>query len=185
MGLSWWLRRQRICLKCRRPEFNSWVGKIPWRREWLPTPVVLPGESHRQRSLAKSQTRLSDWAHFEWAPAALWGHQVADRVAGPEDPIFYSGFPGGTGDNEPACQCRRCKGHKFDPWVGQSPGEGNGNAFQYSSLGNPMDREAWRATVHRVAKSQTWLNWLSTISICIKKFLNIHHSFNKQFTRCL
>ena len=32
--------------------FDSWVGKIPWRRKWLPTPVLLPGESHGQRSLA-------------------------------------------------------------------------------------------------------------------------------------
>jgi len=31
--------------------FNPWVGKIPWRREWLLTPVFLPGESHGQRSL--------------------------------------------------------------------------------------------------------------------------------------
>ena len=31
--------------------FDPWVGKIPWRREWLPTPVFLPGEFHRQRSL--------------------------------------------------------------------------------------------------------------------------------------
>ena len=35
----------------RRCEFDPWVGKIPWRREWLPTPVFLPGESHGQRSL--------------------------------------------------------------------------------------------------------------------------------------
>ena len=32
--------------------FNSWIGKSPWRREWLPTPVFLPGEFHEQRSLA-------------------------------------------------------------------------------------------------------------------------------------
>ena len=31
---------------------QSWVGKIPWRRAWQPTPVFLPGESHGQRSLA-------------------------------------------------------------------------------------------------------------------------------------
>ena len=31
--------------------FDPWVGKIPWRREWLPIPVFLPGESHGQRSL--------------------------------------------------------------------------------------------------------------------------------------
>ena len=38
---------------------------------------------------------------------------------------------------------------------GRSPGEGNGNPLQYSYLGNPTDRAAWRATVHGVAKSGT------------------------------
>ena len=36
----------------RRCEFDTWVGKIPWRRKWQPTPVFLPGKSHGQRSLA-------------------------------------------------------------------------------------------------------------------------------------
>ena len=35
-----------------RPRFDLWVGKIPWRRKWHPTPVFLPGESHGPRSLA-------------------------------------------------------------------------------------------------------------------------------------
>ena len=39
------------------------------------------------------------------------------------------------------------------PGLERSPGEGNGNPFQYSCLGNSMDRGAWRATVHGVAKS--------------------------------
>ena len=39
------------------------------------------------------------------------------------------------------------------PGLGRSPGEGNGNTLQYSCLGNPMDREAWWATVHGV------MNW--------------------------
>ena len=34
-----------------RLEFDPWVGKIPWRRAWQPTPLFLPGESHGQRSL--------------------------------------------------------------------------------------------------------------------------------------
>ena len=38
--------------ECRRPEFDTWVGKIPWRRAWQPAPVFLPGESHELRSLA-------------------------------------------------------------------------------------------------------------------------------------
>ena len=37
--------------QCRRCSFDPWVGKIPWRREWKPTPVSLPGESHGQRNL--------------------------------------------------------------------------------------------------------------------------------------
>ena len=38
--------------KCRRLEFDPWVGQIPWRRKWQPTPVSLPGKSYGQRNLA-------------------------------------------------------------------------------------------------------------------------------------
>ena len=48
------------------------------------------------------------------------------------------------------------------PGSGRSLGEGNGNPLQYSSLENPMDREAWQATVHRVTKTRTRLKLLST-----------------------
>ena len=41
------------------------------------------------------------------------------------------------------------------PGLGRCPGGGNGNPLQYSCLGNPMDRGAWRATVHRAAESDT------------------------------
>ena len=41
----------RQCRRHKRCGFNPWVGKIPWRRAWQPTPVFLPGESHGQRSL--------------------------------------------------------------------------------------------------------------------------------------
>ena len=47
------------------------------------------------------------------------------------------------------------------PGLGRSPGEGNGNPLQYSCLENPMDRGAWWATVHGVAKSQTRLSNLT------------------------
>ena len=50
MGLPWWLR----WLTDWRLAFDLWVGKIPWRRAWLPTSVFLPGEFHGQRSLAGS-----------------------------------------------------------------------------------------------------------------------------------
>ena len=44
------------------------------------------------------------------------------------------------------------------PGSGRSPGEGNGNPLQYPCLGNPVDRGAWRATVHGVTKSQTQMS---------------------------
>ena len=53
---------------------------------------------------------------------------------------------------ESACQRRRLK---FDPESGRSLGRGHGNPLQYSCLGNPMDRGAWRATVHGAAESDT------------------------------
>ena len=58
---------KKICLQCSRDRLDFWIRKIPWKRKWQPTPVLWPGESHRQRSLAgyrpwgrKSRTRLSD-----------------------------------------------------------------------------------------------------------------------------
>ena len=45
--------------------FDPWVRKIPWRREWQPTPVFLPGESHGQRSLAGY---------------SLWGRKESDTT---------------------------------------------------------------------------------------------------------
>ena len=47
------------CSRCRRCGFDPWVGKIPWRRAWQPTPVFLHGKSHGQRSLAG----YSLWSH--------------------------------------------------------------------------------------------------------------------------
>ena len=47
-GPLWWLIQQRMCLQCGGPRFKLWVGKIPWRREWLPSPVFLSGEFHGQ-----------------------------------------------------------------------------------------------------------------------------------------
>ena len=47
--------------RLKRPEFDPWVGKIPWRKEWQPTPVFLHVESHGQRSLAV----CSPWDHTE------------------------------------------------------------------------------------------------------------------------
>ena len=49
------------CRRCKKPGFDPWVGKIPCSRKWQSTPVLLPGKSHRQRSLAT----YSLWSHKE------------------------------------------------------------------------------------------------------------------------
>ena len=87
--------------ECRRPQFDSWVRKIPWRRDRLPTQVFL-------------------------------------------------GFPGGSDSKESACN--------GETWVGNIPGGGQGNPVQYSCLENPVNRGAWWATFHGVAKSRTQLS---------------------------
>ena len=50
-GKSWWLSGKEPAYQCRRLGFNPWVRKIPWRREWQPILVFLPGESRGRRSL--------------------------------------------------------------------------------------------------------------------------------------
>ena len=55
------------------------------------------------------------------------------------------------------------------PGLGRSPGEGNGKPLQYSCLENPMDRGAWQAMIHRVAKSQTWLKHIA----CMHAFSSV------------
>ena len=54
VGFPRWLSGKESVYQCSRSRcgFNPWVGKIPWRRKWQPTPVFLPGESHGRRSLA-------------------------------------------------------------------------------------------------------------------------------------
>ena len=76
--------------------------------------------------------------------------------------IFSRGCPGGASGKELACQRRRHKRHelekkKRETWVGSGrfPVGEHGNLLQYSCLENPMDREVWWATVHRVTESDT------------------------------
>ena len=62
------------------------------------------------------------------------------------------GFPDGLEDEE---STRHAGDLGPIPGLGRSPGEGNGNPLQYSCLENSVHREAWQATVHRIAKSWT------------------------------
>ena len=62
---------------------------------------------------------------------------------------------------ESACNAGDAGGMSSIPGLWRSPGGGHGNPLQYSCWENPRDRGAWWATVHGVAKNQTWLKWPS------------------------
>ena len=95
------------CRRCKRLRFDPWVGKIPWRREWQPTPVFLSGEFHGQRNLAG------------YSP---WGRKELDTTEQLYFTLLYFTIMiGGASGKEHTCQCRRCKRLRFDPWVRKIP----------------------------------------------------------------
>ena len=97
----------------------------------------------------------------------LWGRGKTVIGIRPTEGLFWGEgvFPGGASGKERAsqCHCRRPKRQILGstPGLGRSPRGGHGNPLQYSCLENPMDRRAWWATVHRVAKNQILLKWVS------------------------
>ena len=92
---------KRLCRQCRRPRFHFWVEKIPWRKEWQPTPIFLPGESMGRiawwatvHGVTKNQALLSDF-HFLLNQGVTWDTQV--RNCGkfqPLVPVFWSPWAG-------------------------------------------------------------------------------------------
>ena len=87
-----------IAVQCRRPQFDPLVRKIPWRREWLPTPVFLPGKFHGQRSLAGLQSMGSQRIEYDWMTNAFtnsftavnWPFRGGLMAAKPEVPAYGS-----------------------------------------------------------------------------------------------
>ena len=64
--LPWWHRWLRICLQCRRLQFDPWVGKIPWKRAWQPISVSLPGESSWTEEPGGLQSMGSQRVGHDW-----------------------------------------------------------------------------------------------------------------------
>ena len=77
---------------------------------------------------------------------------------------------------EPACNKGDARDAGSISGSGRSPGGGNSNLPQYSCKENPMDRRAWRATVHRVPKRQTWLAVSIHTCTCARTHTHMHNS---------
>ena len=100
-----WLR---ICLRCRRhrrPGFDPWVGKMPRRRAWQPTPVLLPGESHGQRSLVG------------YSP---WGHKESDTTEVTEHARIFSLGVLGSSERGFRVGCGSCGWFRRTTWKEES-----------------------------------------------------------------
>ena len=71
----------------RETRFNPWVGKIPWRRKWQPTPVLLPGKSHGQRSLVgyspwdRKESDMTERLHIIMVTPSVWSPRSTRRIA--------------------------------------------------------------------------------------------------------
>ena len=80
MQAHWWWKKKNACqcMWLKRCGFSPWMGKIPWRRAWQPTPGFLPGESHGQRNLASySPCRPKELDTDEWLTLSQskWMHE--------------------------------------------------------------------------------------------------------------
>ena len=115
-----------------RTGFDPWVGKIPWRRARLPTPVFWPGEFHRTySSWGCKESDTTEWLfYFTLMPlAATWMDPemiILSEVSETEKGQYHMisllwGFPGGTSGKEHTCQCTKHERCGFDPWVGKIP----------------------------------------------------------------
>ena len=84
---------------------------------------------------------------------------------------------------ESTCQCKRCNRCRLDPQVGKIPWRRVGNPLRYSCLEKPMEKGSWRATIQRVAKSQTRLKQLS-MHACLRNHLKVRKlNLRKQFKK--
>ena len=91
-----------------------------------------------------------------------------------------AGLPWLHSGKESACQCRTRDTGSIPGW-GRSRGEGNGYPLQYSCLEKSMNRGAWRATVHGLAKSQTWVtNTLFSLNYYLS-YLSCHRKLPEEY----
>ena len=111
-----------------------------YTQEWLPsydTELHNPLKRTKEHHIQSKDTRIPYWFCLCFHFACVSASQVALLVKNPPANAGDAGLISGSG---------------------RSPGQGNGYRLQYSCLGNPMDRGAWRATAHGVAKSPTQLS---------------------------
>ena len=122
---------------------NENSGLISFRMDWLDLLAVQGALKSLLQHHSSKASILQCSAFF----TVQLSHPYMTTVCKLPLPLYKLGFPGGSDSKVFAC----CVGDPgLTPGLGRSPGEGNGNLLQYSCLENPMEREAWQATVYGV-----------------------------------
>ena len=138
----------------------QWLTFFPWGRlhenlkHWLHLPFHLEFSIVHLPSVPPERYLLKSFTFMKSLLKIGWVSQLV---------LVVKNLPADGGD-------RRDTGSI--PGLGRSPEGGHGNPVQYSCLENPMDRGAWRATVHRVTKSHTWPKQLS-MHVCKSWICNL------------
>ena len=143
---------------------GTWLSRLNNKariQEW----VAISFSSGSSRS--RDQTRVSCLAgRFAEPPGKPFIYNIHVNYGASLVALVVKNLPVNTGDvRDPGSV----------PRLGQCPGGGNGNLLQYSCLENLIDRGAWWATIHRVAKSWSWLKWLSTHACSVNYIYYVIH----------
>ena len=145
-------------------------GRIYAQRRLPAALTALTAPSNLQRE-EKTNPRSTPSAHWQYIGRVYGGIFVSNRILssnkGASQVVLVV--------KEPTCQGKRPESQVWPLGSGRSPGGGRRKPLQSPCLENPMDRGAWQAAVHGVAKSQTQLKRLSTSSNkreCIRDTFN-------------
>ena len=166
------------CSRHRRYDFDPWVGKIPWRRKWQPTPVFLPGTFHGQKSLVG------------YSP---WGHKESDTT---DHMYTYTQTHIQTMDYYSVLNRSELSGHEKIwrklkstllrslpekiPWDMNPTTWHSGKGKTMETVKRPMvsragRREAWRIRAQRFWGQWKHSVWYSTGACVIKQWLKVYH----------
>ena len=143
-----------------------------WRRQWHPTPVLLPGKPHGWRSLigcspwGLEESDTTERLHFHFSLSCIGegnGNPLQWSCLGnPRDGRAWWAAIYGVAQSR--TRLKRLSSSRSST----KHGEGNGNPLQYSCLENPRDGGTWWAAVYGVAQSRTRLKWLSSSSSSLR-----------------
>ena len=157
------------------PSLLKVADQLSWRKSFIAAAALVSSSqllwASRVPLLVKNPPSVQETPVWFLRQKFPW---TRDRLS---TPVFL-GFPGDWNGKESACIAGDLGSI---PGLERSLGRGNDNPFQYSCLEIPMDRGAWRGTVHRVAKSRSWLSTAQPVPPVLKKvnIIGVHFIFSQ------